>query len=162
MKTDPREDAILASFEFPKRIGPHSIRPIGPTSLSLLRRTKNRLLTGDKVDPTQAMQDPAVLQALQEFIFLHAAPVPETIRASRLPREEFEDMVLEFCGDITLDDLAGARESFDEQTDAAAAIMVDPDDPTGEGNRHPNALSRPGSRVGSGRSAAKRAGRKTL
>lgn len=159
MKPDPRHDSYIESFAFPEKIGSHTLRAIGPSSLTLLRRTENYLLSCGKIDHRMAMQDPRILQALQEFIFLHAAPVPEAVRASRLPRAEFEDLVLEFCGDITLDDLATARGSFDTQTAAAAAVMVDPAVPPANGKRDPNVLSRPGSRAGSGRSAAKRAGR---
>ena len=126
------ENAFLA---LPTQIGEYTLRPLSATSFLVLSRTNNPLLTASVAadapgGPTADfdLTDPATLSGFFAFIYIHAAPIGEVLRASRQSPEEWQDAVEIFASTLPLDAILPAREEVAREigTTVAAAFEAEP------------------------------------
>ena len=135
-RTQLQEDAHLRA---PLEIGGYTVRPLGWNSRTLLKRVSSPLVTGNgEVDLETAEGEFAV----QAFIYIHAAPLPEVIRKSRDP-DAFDEAVLTFAASFPPQLTEKVMKFISGELDEAAASLSIPEPSEESEGRDPNGQSRP-------------------
>ncbi len=104
-------------------IGQHVLRPLSLATYDVLLRNGNPLVREESEAPNEG--SPEFTSAIMAFIYTHAAPWPEVVRASFDP-QEFRVAALTFCGGLTHADFKLAIDSLNRQTSELQAAQFDP------------------------------------
>ena len=130
------DDAITAP---PMEVGGVSLRKPSIGTVQLLKRTGNALFSPEGVNATPENAE-EFLDDLIAFVYIHAAPIEEVVKACHGPRADFELKVAEFALTLDMDKLPELVEAVQLESNMAGAAQVSPepeeggdDDPNGSG-----------------------------
>lgn len=127
MKSTQDRYALLrqAFCEVPSQVGPYKLRPISGGSFELLGQIGNQLVTG-AVDGTQ-MGLPALTAAVNEYIWIHSAPLDEVI-AVRTRDDVPADAVRRMAMEIEIGEILAFTTTFTAAAVAMAAALAESDE----------------------------------
>ena len=129
MNTD-RSQALEATFtQAPAEIAGLKLRPFSLGSLSICRRVKLTMLTGEAAPET--LTDDEKQQQIVAFLYIQSQPVPDVLRAIQSPRF-FDETVLPFSLELPMEAFPLAIAEIQRVIEAASAAFVEvapkPDD----------------------------------
>lgn len=119
-----------------------SLRKPSIGTVQLLKRTGNALFSeaGVNATPENATE---FLDDLIAFVYIHAAPIEEVVKACHGPRADFELKVAGFALKLDMDRLPELVEAVQLEIEIAGAAQVSPE-PEDGGDDDPNVSGRSG------------------
>lgn len=118
-----RNEQLETTFtQAPAEIAGLKLRPFSLGSLSLCRRIKLTMLTGE-ADP-ETLSDEEKQQQIVAFLFIQSQPVPDVLKAIQSP-DFFDEHILPFSLELPMEAFPLAIKEIQRVIDAASAAFVE-------------------------------------
>ena len=118
-----RADTLESTFtQAPAEIAGLKLRPFSLGSLSICRRLKLTMLTGEA--DAETLSEDEKQQQIVAFLYVQSQPIPEVLKAIQSPRF-FDETVLPFSLSLPMEAFPEAIREIQRVIDSASAAFVE-------------------------------------
>jgi hypothetical protein len=118
-----RADTLESTFtQAPAEIAGLKLRPFSLGSLSICRRLKLTMLTGEA--DAETLSEDEKQQQIVAFLYIQSQPIPEVLQAIQSPRF-FDETVLPFSLSLPMEAFPEAIREIQRVIDSASAAFVE-------------------------------------
>ena len=118
-----RSQTLEATFtQAPTEIAGLKLRPFSLGSLSICRRVKLTMLTGEAAP--ESLSEDEKQQQIVAFLYIQSQPIPEVLKAIQSPRF-FDETILPFSLGLPMEAFPQAIKEIQRVIDSASAAFVE-------------------------------------